>query len=170
VSGFSKWSIMRKWEASCDPTLAFESPLPLDGLAAWRAQSADGTIPRRDSLSARALKSCIGNVIIFERIAAQPSRYRIRLMGTRLTTVLGEMQGKIVDESVSHKAGRAWHAALDVTLSCGSPLRFVSRVAFKNLDFLKAEVLLAPLLDDRGEPTMVFGVVVFRAGFGKEDG
>ena len=165
MDAFGKWERMRRWEANCDPALGFESKFLIEGLAAWKL-AGDGATPPRSAMSARALKSCIGHVAIFERTAE--GRWRVRLMGTRMTSVIGEMQGKFVDEALPRKAGRRWHAALDATLSGMQPLRFVSRVAFRDLDFLKAEILLAPLLDDTGKPTMVFAVVAFRAGAGSD--
>ena len=164
VDAAKKWTRMRRWDAMGDPLLGFESKFLIDGLAIWRLQAGDAAAPSRADMSARVLKSFIGHVTIFERTADH--RWLVRLMGTRMTSVIGEMQGKFVDEVLPRKAGRRWHVALDAALSGMHPLRLVSRVAFRDLDFLKAEILLAPLLDDTGRPTMVFAVVAFRAGVG----
>jgi hypothetical protein len=161
VDAFKKWQRMRRWEASCDPSLAFESKFLIEGLEAWRRAAGDAPAPRRKEMTARALKAFIGHVMIFEK---STDRWLIRLMGTRLTGVLGEMQGKFVDEMVGGRAGRRWKAALDATMAGMRPLRFLSQVAFRDLDYLKAEVLLAPLLDDSGRPVMAFCVIAFKVG------
>jgi len=155
---------MRGWDASCDPGLEFESEVLRAALAAWHDRAGDAVAPSRRAMTARVLKPFIGHVTVFERIGEDPSCYRIRLMGTRMTAVLGEMQGKTVEEALSHRAGRHWRMALDATLNGKCPLRFTTRVGFRNLDYLTAEALLAPLLDDAGRLTMVFAAVTFAAG------
>lgn len=161
---FNDWAKARTWESECDPALAFESPLLREALSAWRHLSGEGPIPTRRSLTPRALKPLIGQITIFERLGQEPSCYRIRLMGTRITEVLGEMQGKTLDEALPPDAATRWRTALDSALSERCPLRFISRVAFNNLDFLQAEVFLAPLLDDAGALTMAFAATVFHMG------
>jgi hypothetical protein len=163
VSANGKWQRMRRWEANCDPTLAFESKFLIEGLRTWREIADGNPAPPRSALTARALKSFIGHVVIFESVE---NRWFIRLMGTRLSAVLGEMQGRFVDEAVGGLAGRRWKAALEATLSGMQPLRFQSRVSFRELDHLKAEILLAPLFDELGKPTMAFCVITFNVGFG----
>ena len=160
---FNDWAKARTWESECDPTLTFEAPLLREALSAWRRLAGDAPIPTRRSLTPRALKPLIGQITIFERLE-DSAGYRIRLMGTRITEVLGEMQGKTLDEALPPDAAMRWRTALDNTLGERCPLRFLSRVAFNNLDFLQAELLLAPLLDDAGALTMAFAVTIFHTG------
>jgi hypothetical protein len=161
---YSDWTNTRQLGAICDPTLDFESRILQSALAAWRGEAGSEGIPARSSLTARVLKHILGNVTIFERLEETPSRYRVRLMGTRITAVLGDMQGKTLDEVLQADALARWIAVLDATLTDQRPLRFLSHVAFKELDFLQGEILLAPLLDERGQPSMVFAATVFKSG------
>jgi hypothetical protein len=162
MTKFSDWTNTPHLGAICDPTLDFESKILHCALAAWRGQAGSEGIPARSSLTVRVLKDILGNVTIFERLEEKPSCYRVRLMGTRITAVLGEMQGKTLDEVLPTPAFVRWIAVLDATLTDLRPLRFESCVAFMKLDFLQAEILLAPLLDERGQPSMVFGATVFK--------
>ncbi|MBU6297084.1 MAG: PAS domain-containing protein, partial [Alphaproteobacteria bacterium] len=128
---------------------------------AWRRQAGAG-IPHRSSFTPRAVQPFVGNLTIFER--TEPHRYRVRLMGTRVAGIIGDMQGKFVHEALPRDTARRWTIALDQVLFALRPARFVNTVAFNNLDYLEAEILLAPLLDEHDRPSMVYVVTAFRSG------
>ncbi len=161
MTGFENWATSPRSVVEMDPTLAFESQLLKDALAAWLAQAGDG-VPPRSAFTPRTVKDFLGHLVILERL--EPSRYLVRLMGTRVTAVIGEMQGELVNDAVPPDVAERWTLALNQVLATRRPCRFVNRVGFSNLDFLQAEILLAPLRDKRGETTMVFAVVAFRSG------
>lgn len=141
-----------------DDTLAFESAVLKEAFAAW---SAAGPIPARRQFTPRSSKAFLGNLIIFEQ---HDATYLIRLMGTRISSVLGEMQGKLIDEAVPPDVASRWKAVLNDVLTCRKPQRAVKTVAFNDLHYLEAEIFLAPLLDAGGELTMVFAAAAFRSG------
>lgn len=147
-----------------DNTLAFESDILKQAQAEWTRQAA-GAIPPRSSFTPRSVRAFVGNLVVFERRV--PSRYFVRLMGTRAAGVLGEMQGKAIDEALPPDVAQRWALALDEVLRTYRPARIINTVSFDNLDFLEAEVFLAPLLDENKLPTMVFAVVAFRSGVSK---
>ncbi len=147
-----------------DDALAFESDILKEAQAEWMRQAA-GTIPPRSAFTPRSVRAFVGNLVIFERRAR--SSHFVRLMGTRIAGVLGEMQGKSLNEALPSDVARRWTLALDEVLRTGRQARIVNTVSFDNLDFLEAEVFLAPLLDEKGDPTMVFAVVTFRSGVNK---
>ena len=60
-----------------------------------------------------------------------------------------------------------WTAVLNGILTSRKPLRVVTNVNLNGMQFLEAEILLAPLRDDQGDETMVLTVVVFRSGVAK---
>lgn len=164
--GFENWATSPRSVVEMDPALAFETPLLTEALAVWSAQAGDD-VPPRSVFTARTAKGFLGNLVIFERQGT--TGYFIRLMGTRVTCVIGEMQGKQVGKAVPPAVAQRWTEVLDGVLASLRPLRVVSRVGFSNLDFLQAEILLAPLRDGDGKPTMVFAVVTFRAGVAAAD-
>ncbi|MDR3526557.1 MAG: PAS domain-containing protein [Rhizomicrobium sp.] len=147
-----------------DETLAFEAPLLSEAYKTWRV-AAEGAIPPRSRITARLAKAFVGNLMIFER--QSPGVYLIRLMGSRITHVLGEMQGKLLSETLPAVASERWTMALNNVLASRKPLRVVTVVNINEMQFLEAEIFLAPLCDDQGQETMVFAVVFFRSGVAK---
>jgi hypothetical protein len=158
VSAISDWSESLNSSYTKDDSLAFESPILL---AAYEAWASFGTIPPRSAFTPRSAKAFVGNLIIFER---QADTYLVRLMGTRISAVLGEMQGKILAEAVPGEVALRWKSVLDLVLAEMKPTRLVKTVAFNDLHYLEAELCLAPLLDAQGHPTMVLAVAAFRSG------
>jgi hypothetical protein len=158
VTEIGDWSESLNSDHIKDETLAFESPILKDAYAAW---SAAGAIPKRSAFTPRTAKTFLGNLIIFER---KGGSFLVRLMGTRISAVLGEMQGKLIEEAIPPEVAERWTAILSEVLSASKPMRVVKTVSFSDLHYLGAELLLAPLLDADGQPTMVFAVAAFRSG------
>lgn len=55
-------------------------------------------MPARSDITPRDLKDILRTVLLFERVSQNPSRYRWRLIGTGLTSILGENTGKTLEE------------------------------------------------------------------------
>ena len=85
-------------------------------------------------------------------------------MGTRVSCVLGEMQGKLLPDAVPPDVVARWQDSLSEVIANRKPTRAVKTVSFNDLHYLAAELFLAPLLDGAGKLTMVFAVVAFRMG------
>lgn len=160
---FENWASSPR-AITLDESLSFEAPLLKEAYETW-ATVAAGAIPPRSAFSARLVKTFVGNLLIFERLDADD--YLIRLMGTRVSNVLGEMQGTTFRQSLPADAAERWKLALDAVLKGRKPLRIVTLVNINDLQFLEAEIFLGPLSDDSGQETMVFTVVVFRSGVAK---
>ena len=143
------------WPALCDASLAFLEPRFEPLVAIWERAAAAGRLPRRADFNPRALKSLIRNVAIYERVAGEPVRHRVRLMGTAYTDVMGDLGGKFIDEAVSKELLPRWNAAFEAAFEAGAPLRFLSRAETGGRTYLVAEYFEAPLLADDGSPTMI---------------
>ncbi|HUJ45572.1 MAG TPA: PAS domain-containing protein [Rhizomicrobium sp.] len=143
------------WPALCDASLAFSEPRFAPLIAIWEMAAAAGRLPRRADFNPRALKSLIRNVAIYERVAGRDVRYRVRLMGTAYTDVMGDLSGKFIDETVSREFLPRWSAAFEAALEAGAPLRFLSRSDTGGKTYLVAEYFEAPLLADDGSPNMI---------------
>jgi hypothetical protein len=74
------------------------------------------------------------------------------------------MQGKLLETALPAEVATRWKAVLSEIIASTKPLRVVKTVAFNDLHYLEAELLLAPLRDGEGQPTMVFTVAAFRSG------
>lgn len=148
------------WPARVDPTLAFESPALAFFVQTWRDHLHGRTMPSRSDLSARTMRNHLGRLMLFERVEGPTGRrYRVRLMGTGLNQVWGDMTGKFIDEVIPERLLPRWHAFIELVLAAGAPLRFTARVDFQGKDFLVAELGGVPLTDDAGEPTMVMAAL-----------
>src|SRR5580692_6842000 len=103
------------WAGLCDNTLAFRRPELTAMLALWREQMKDGAAPYRHSMTPQLLKSHLPHIAIYERVQAASGkhRYRVRLMGTKFSAVMGDFTGKFIDEAVPPQFLVRWHAALD---------------------------------------------------------
>lgn len=166
IASFNQWAEKRGWEARCDPDLAFESPLLRNLLAVWREQANGRVAPLREEMTARLLKPFLPSIAVMERLA--PDRYRVRLMGTRLTQVLGHLQGKILEEAVTAENAARWHALFDLSLTECRPLRYASPVAYSGAEYLRAEALHLPLSADGGAPSMLLLAAVFAPNAGED--
>jgi hypothetical protein len=161
VAEFSGWAKSQRSVAERDDTLAFESQILKDACQEW-SRAAEGGIPRRSAFTPRSVRRFVGHMAIFER--ADDGHWLIRLMGTAITGVLGEMQGKTIDDALPADVAGRWTQALIDVLQTGQPTRIVNTLNFSNLDYLEAEIFLAPLLDDSGAARMIFTAVAFRSG------
>ncbi len=151
------------WAGLCDNTLAFRRPELAGLLALWREQTGGGAAPYRHRMTPQLLKSHLPHVAIYERV--QPvdgaRRYRVRLMGTKFSAVMGDFTGKFIDEVVPAPYHARWHAALDAVLEAGAPLRFLSRSDTCGKTYLYGEYLEAPLLGADGAMNMIFAAGIY---------
>jgi hypothetical protein len=149
------------WPFRCDPSLGFARPELLALCELWRAKSAGG-IPERAALDMRALKPFLRNISILERIGPKGMwRYRFRLFGSSLAQLFGEHTGRFLDEMVAPGLLENWHACFDTTVRFGAPLRFINYYRIPNKNFLKGEILAAPLAAETdGQPLILIATYV----------
>jgi hypothetical protein len=151
------------WVGLCDNTLAFRRPELAAMLALWREQMKDGAAPYRHCMTPQLLKAHLPHVAIYERVQPENGarRYRVRLMGTQFSQVMGNFTGKFIDEVVPPQFHARWYAALDASLDSGVPLRFLSRSDTSGKTFLYGEFLQAPLLSPDGAMNMLFAASIY---------
>jgi hypothetical protein len=149
------------WSSVCDETLAFARLELRSLLNLWRGFATDARVPAWHDFTPRVLKSLLRNVAVYERVTNGSVRYRVKLMGTAFTDVMGEVCGKYLDEAIPEEFLPRWSAALDSVLEAGAPLRFVAKTDADKKSYLIGEFLGAPLMTDAGSPTMVLAAVHF---------
>jgi hypothetical protein len=152
------------WAGLCDATLAFRRPELAAMLALWRGQIKDGAAaPYRHAMTPKLLKQHLPNIAIYERVqpAQGTHRYRVRIMGTKFSSVMGDLTGKFIDEAVPPQFHSRWYSALDAVLDAGVPLRFLSRSDTTGKPFLYGEFLEAPLLAPDGSMSMIFAASIY---------
>jgi hypothetical protein len=155
---FNQRAAREKWYYHCDPGLAFRDSYHDPLLALWRIKATKRAMPRRSDFTPRDLKDVLRNIVIFERVAQAPSRYRWRLIGTNLTGMAGDNTGKMFEETLSPDHVTRWVQCYDMVLDGGQPLRFLGRVHLKGREYLDADNLFVPLANDSGEPTFAMGL------------
>ncbi|MDE2183542.1 MAG: PAS domain-containing protein [Alphaproteobacteria bacterium] len=155
VTAFNAWAKHHRWSARCDPDLRLKDEGLKGLLAVWREQARAHPVPRRSQFTARLLKPWLASIALIERVSMVPPGYHLRLVGTRVTLVLGLPNGRILEDVVKPETAERWHAVLDVTLEEQCPLRFVAATAYRGLEHLRAEALHLPLSAEGGPATMV---------------
>jgi len=150
-------AVQQNWHHLCDPTLSFSAPVYESLLSLWRRKAGDRAMPARSDITPRDLKDILRNIVIFERVERNPSKYRWRIIGTSITDILGHNTGKTFEESVPEEHRPRWIECFDLLLDGGQPLRFMGRVHISGREYLDAEHLYVPLSDEKGEPNYIMG-------------
>jgi hypothetical protein len=121
----------------------------------WQSKAATG-VPARSAFDMRTLGSFARNIMILEREGADGAkRYRFRLFGSTLALLFGEHTGRTLDEMVSCDLLESWLAFYDTVLSCRQPLHVDTYYRTATEDYVKGEILAAPLADGSGDVRMV---------------
>jgi len=158
VRALNQRAAREKWFHYCDPTLTFSDHFYDHFLEVWRAKAGERPMPQRSAITPRDLKDVLRNIVLIERIERNPSRCRVRLVGTGLTGMLGDGTGKMIDEIVPPQLLPRWIACCDLVLDGGQPMRFMGRVHLQGREHLDAENLLVPLANGSDEPAFVMGL------------
>lgn len=148
----------QKWYHFCDPTLAFTESCYERFLALWETKRGERDMPRRSEMTPRDLKDFLRNIVMFQRVSEDPSRYSWRIIGTGVTEILGHNTGKTFEETVPPEYLSRWVECGDMILDGGQPLRFLGRVHINGREYLDAEHLYVPLANDDGAPTYIMGL------------
>jgi hypothetical protein len=158
VKALNQRAAREHWYHVCDPSLTFSEPSYDRLLDLWRSKTGDRAMPKRSEMTPRDLKDVLRHLIILERVERSPSRYRVRLLGTSLTSMAGDRTGKLLEEVIPVDHLPRWVVCADLILDGGMPMRFMGRVHLQGKEYLNAENLFVPLSNDNAEPTFVMGL------------
>ena len=158
VKALNQRAAREHWYHVCDPSLTFSESSYERLLDLWRSKTGGRPMPRRSEITPRDLKDVLRHLIILERVETTPSRYRVRLLGTSLTSMAGDRTGKLLEEVIPADHLPRWVVCADLILDGGQPMRFVGRVHLEGREYLNAENLFVPLSNDNDEPTFVMGL------------
>ena len=151
------------WQQHCDPHLKFRhADLPAM-LAVWQQQAAGRDMPARRDMTPHVLKPFLSRIALEERVQVNPPRWRWRLVGTRITQIIGERTGKYLDEDAPPRQTARWVASAELVLEICRPLRFVGRVLANEKEYLFSELVFTPLSDDDGTPKFMMGFGCYSA-------
>lgn len=162
AQAYNRKSVSLQWHQFCDPTLAFSQEGYDEMLALWRQKAGARKMPTRTDMTARDLKNFLRHLLLFERTQKGPSRYLWRLCGTRVTEIVGEHTGQMVEETMPSEDVERWTESFDLILSSEQPWRFFGRVRIMGREYLHAEHLHLPLANDNGEPTYIMALCRYK--------
>ena len=171
ANDFNELAHRREWAVLCDVACRFLFT-PFDELhALWRSKAGPTGIPARSEMTARLLKPHMKTLTIHERIHGEDGtrRYRMRLVGSTVTQVIGEVSGKFYDEFLPAKSLPIWNAMSDVLLRHGAPLRMLIRPDEFNKTHLVGEFFAAPLLAADGAANLLLSIGHFDGNLRWED-
>jgi hypothetical protein len=132
-------------------------------LSLWKDKAGARAMPAKSEISPRDLKNFLGDIVLCQRVASNPSNYVWRLIGTKVAAVVGHVTGKTFEESAPSGFAARWIECCDLILDGGQPLRFLGRVHIKDREYLDAENFFVPLSNDDGEPVFVMGLCRYTA-------
>jgi hypothetical protein len=158
VKALNQQAAREHWYHVCDPSLAFSEPSYERLLNVWRSKVGARAMPKRSEMTPRDLKDVLRHLIVLERVERRPSRYRVRLLGTRLTSMVGDRTGNLLEDVIPRDHLPRWVVCADLILDGGLPMRFIGRVHLQGKEYLNAENLFVPLSNEEGEPTFVMGL------------
>ena len=142
--------------------LAFEQPELNQLRDVWYEKAAGRPIPYRSDFDARALKPVLRNIVILQQVLdGVLVRYRIRLMGSELTRLVGEGTGRFLDECVRPEAVPLWRAAYDAVMGAQAPLRIHTQYEAHRVNYLTSESFNAPMLDADGNASLLLSCAYF---------
>ncbi len=145
-----------------DYDLKFRQPEVGAALAYWHSRCGARTMPARADLDPVDMREFLANVMLAE-VAAGPHgpEIRLRLAGTAVEAVFGPMTGKPLTEALPSNLVSRWLLIAETVLAARRPVRFVTRIAYQNQEFVTAEALVAPLSSGGDAIDMMFAVVLF---------
>lgn len=160
ASDLNELAKRRGWAVLCDVMCRFTLPSLAELHSLWRSKAGPGGIPERSEMTPRLLKPYMNMLTLHERVAHPDGswRYRVRLMGSGIAQVIGEVSGKFYDEFLPAKAVPRWNAMNDATLGHGAPVRTLVRADALDKTYLTGEFFSAPLLARDGTASLVLAV------------
>lgn len=94
---YNALAIHEGWQSRCYRSLTFKLPQIQDLLGIWQALAAEsGGIPRRKDMGPQILRAHLPDLGIYECLGDPGGlpRYRVRVMGARFGSVLGNFTGR----------------------------------------------------------------------------
>ena len=115
-------------------------------------------MPSRSDMTPRDLKDVLRHIVVFQRDTENPSSYTWRLIGTKVTEIVGHNTGKTFEQSVPPEHLPRWIECCNLILDGGQPIRFMGRVHVQGREYLDAEHVYVPLANDNGDPSYIMGL------------
>ena len=144
-----------------DESLSFVQPATIAALAYWNSKLGGRPMPSRADLDPREMRRFMPHVALVElrRTPQGDQDYFIRLVGTNIEQVFGQLTGQLISEFLPPEIEVRWRRMFDAARDAASPVRITGRVAFQRKTWLQCELMIAPLGTD-GKTISMFFVAV----------
>jgi hypothetical protein len=140
---------------SCDTSLAFEAPALCDMLAIWLRQRGSRAMPRRADLPPECLRGHLGWIVLLD-VEYEPLRFRYRLVGTRITELVGrDATGVYLDELYEPAIHSTAISAFKIVIASRSPVRAHGYLRHANKGHLAFEAIDMPLSEDGATVSLI---------------
>ncbi len=144
-----------------DESQSFAQQATIEALAYWKSKLRGRSMPSRADLNPREMRSFMPNVALVElrQTADGAQDYYIRLSGTNIEQVFGQLTGQLISEFLPPEIEARWRRMFDAARDAAAPIRITGRVAFQRKTWLQCELMIAPLGTD-GKTISMFFVAV----------
>ncbi len=148
---------------SLDPELRCASQILVDFLKFWHDARGDRPMPRHADMDPLKLGPALLPYVLLIDVEHEPElRYRWRLIGTHITTVLDrDMTGCYWDDIYEGDGLATLRLRADWVLQHRAPLRATGHAVSRGRDFETLEALHLPLSDDGETINMIFAASVY---------
>jgi hypothetical protein len=147
-----------------DWDLNFECPELKEALRYWQSRCGGRTRPARANMNPAGMTKFLPLVTLVDvhQRAGAKREYRIRLAGSNVEQVYGNLTGRLIEDALPPAIAERWRNCLDIAYEADRPLRLAGQAAIANKRWLTGEILLAPLGDPDGPISTFFGVIFWR--------
>lgn len=141
----------------------FDHAIPRMGAQVWTNLGDAGKLPRRQDFDPVSLpRSLLPHMLLIDVVYKPYRRFRWRLLGTHITSVLGrDSTGRYVDEVLPENKYHEFIMPFEWVIDKQRPLRIWGHSPHLDKDWLKFENFLAPLVDKADAINMLFGVALY---------
>lgn len=131
-----------------DPDLKCQDPALFGILDYWNRKRGAREMPARADIDPLDLRRQLGNLIIID-VEHQPTRLRYRLIGTRITELMGrDSTGKYYDEIYDAELLNSIYRSFEWLFANRRPLRTHGEAFYPDKNFYSYETLNLPLSSD----------------------
>jgi hypothetical protein len=129
--------------------------------AYWSGKIADGRLPSRRHIDATEIPRLLPNLFLLDVVPGPPTRYRFRLVGTRIAQVEGEHRGRYLDEYTELNENPAVLRQYEDACRGVIYLRD-NTLVWQDRPHVDYTVLLLPLAEDGATVDALLGYALYR--------
>jgi hypothetical protein len=128
----------------------------------WLAKGAGKGMPARADIDPLDIPQLLANVFLVDVVEGSPSRFRFRLVGTRIAELEGEMTNRFLDEFIPGAVGTAMARHYEDTVAGRIYVRHET-LHWRKREYVYYDVLLLPLSSDGRTVDKLFGLARYHA-------